>query len=156
YYAKNISGAVPGGNTVTVTFTAAATTPDIRIAEYSGLDTTNPLDVAVHKETTGTTSDTGLVATTNANDLLVSANLVKSPSTAAGAGYTNRVITTPSGDILEDQVVTATGSYKATAPLTASAMFIAEMVAFRAAPNQAPVVSAGPNQTITLPTNSVT
>jgi hypothetical protein len=47
YYAKNIASAAAGANTVTVTFSVAAAFPDIRIAEYSGLDTSNPLDVSV-------------------------------------------------------------------------------------------------------------
>ena len=42
YYAKNIAA---GSNTVTVTFNQAASYPDVRILEYSGLDTTSPLDV---------------------------------------------------------------------------------------------------------------
>ena len=43
YYAKNIVGS--SSNTVTVTFNQAATKPDVRILEYSGVDTSNPLDV---------------------------------------------------------------------------------------------------------------
>ncbi len=41
YYAKNI---VAGSNTVTVTFSKAAAFVDVRVLEYSGLDTANPLD----------------------------------------------------------------------------------------------------------------
>ena len=41
YYAKNIAG---GSNTVTVTFDHAAVYVDVRVLEYSGLDTVNPLD----------------------------------------------------------------------------------------------------------------
>ena len=41
YYARNIAG---GSNTVTVTFNQAATFVDVRVLEYSGLDTANPLD----------------------------------------------------------------------------------------------------------------
>lgn len=155
YYAAGIAPALPNGNTISVLFTSAATTPDIRIAEYSGIDTTNPLDVSISKETNGTLSDTGVIATTNANDLLIGANLVQSPTTGPGTGYNSRVITTPSGDIFEDRIVTATGNYSATAPLAASARFIIQMVAFREAANHAPVVNAGPNQTITLPANTI-
>jgi hypothetical protein len=42
YFAKNIAA---GSNAVTVTFNQAAAAVDLRILEYSGLDTTNPLDV---------------------------------------------------------------------------------------------------------------
>src|SRR5216684_7628576 len=78
YYAKNIASAAAGANTVTVTFNVAARFPDIRIAEYSGIDTVNPLDVSVGAQGSTTTSSSGSVATTNANDLLIGANLVQS------------------------------------------------------------------------------
>src|SRR5579859_3087947 len=45
YYAKNIKAAAAGANTVTVGFSAAAAYPDIRVVEYSGADTSNPVDV---------------------------------------------------------------------------------------------------------------
>lgn len=77
-----------------------------------------------------------------------------STTTGPGIGYTSRVITTPGGNILEDKVVTAVGSYAATAPVSPSSQWVAQMVAFRQAANAAPVVSAGPNQTLTFPTNS--
>jgi nitrogen fixation protein FixH len=40
------------------------------------------------------------------------------------------LLTTPEGDIAEDRMVTATGSYSATAPLS-SGQWIMQMVAFR-------------------------
>ncbi len=46
YYAKNITAAAAGANTVTVKFSTVANYPDMRILEYSGVDTNNPLDVA--------------------------------------------------------------------------------------------------------------
>ncbi len=82
---------------------------------------------------TGTLSNSGSAATTNANDLLVGANYVTTHTHRCGLGlYTSRVITDPNGSILEDRVVTATGSYSATAPLT-DGSWIMQMVAFRAA-----------------------
>src|SRR5439155_1087342 len=133
YYAKNIASAAAGANTVTVTFSVAAVFPDIRIAEYSGLDTANPLDVAVGAQgTTTATSNSGSVTTTNGNDLLVGANVVQSITTGAGSSFTNRIIT-PDGDILEDRVVTVTGSYSATAALDRVQPWVMQMVAFRAA-----------------------
>src|SRR6516225_6026110 len=76
YYAKNIINATAGANAVTVTFDTAAIYPDIRILEYSGIDTVNPLDVVVGTQGNSATSSSGAVATTNANDLLVGANIV--------------------------------------------------------------------------------
>jgi hypothetical protein len=37
---------------------------------------------------------------------------------SAGTGFVSRIITSPDADIAEDQVVTSTGSYNATAPST--------------------------------------
>lgn len=61
YYAKNIVAATTGGNTVTIVFNTAAIYPDIRIAEYSGVDPTNPVDVVAARQGTGTVSGSGLV-----------------------------------------------------------------------------------------------
>src|SRR5207247_531499 len=81
-----------------------------------------------------TLSSSGAVTTTTANDLLVGANMVLLGGTAGpGASFTNRVITAPDSDILEDRIVTAAASYSATAPLLASGPWIMQMVAFRAA-----------------------
>jgi len=133
YYAKNIAAAAANANTVTVTFTSSATYPDIRIAEYSGVDTVNPLDVSVAAQGNSLTSNSGTVTTTSANDLLVGANLVQTTTTGPGANYLSRVITSQDADILEDRVVTTTGSYGATAPVSSSSEWIMQMVAFRAA-----------------------
>src|SRR6266403_208207 len=141
YYGKNISAAAAGANSVIVTFSLAASFPDIRIAEYSGLDTVSPLDVSAGTQgTTTSTSNSGSVTTSGANDLLVGANLVQATTTGAGAGYTSRGIT-GDGDILEDRVVSATGSYNATAALDKIQSWIMQMVAFRAAGSSNPAPS---------------
>ena len=85
YYAANI---VAGTNTVTVTFDAAVPYPDVRIAEYSGIDLFNAFDVAISGTGTGVTSNSGSVTSTNANDLLVGANYVTTHSTGPGTGFT--------------------------------------------------------------------
>jgi chitodextrinase len=138
YYAANIASAAAGANSVTVTFTGPAAFPDVRVAEYAGLDPTSPLDVVVGASGTGTAANSGAVTTTSANALLVGANLVQSTTAGPGAGYTNRVITAPDSDILEDRIVTATGSYSATATLSPGAPWIMQMAAFRAAGQLAP------------------
>jgi hypothetical protein len=132
YYAKNIAAAAANGNTVTVTFNTGANSPDVRIAEYAGIDPTNPVDAAVAAQGSGTSSNSGSVNTGNANDLLVGANLVQQLTSGPGSGYTRRVITSPDGDILEDQIVSTTGSHNATAVISGGA-WIMQMVAFRAA-----------------------
>ena len=133
YYAKNIAAAGAGANTVTVKFSTMANYPDIRILEYSGLDTNNPLDVATGAVGNSATSDSGAVTTTNANDLLVGANTVFSSTAAAGTGYTRRIITNPDGDLAEDELVATTGSYHATATLTRADAWVMQVVAFKAA-----------------------
>jgi IPT/TIG domain len=142
YYARNISAASAGANTVTVTFATAAQHPDIRIAEYSGLDTANPLDGSAGAQGNSATSDSGVVTTTSANDLLVGANTVQSVTTGPGTGFTSRGIT-GDGDILEDRTVTSAGSYNATAALDKIQLWIMQVAAFRAA------AGSGSNPTIT-------
>jgi hypothetical protein len=120
---------------VTVTFTVGVGVPDVRIAEYSGLSTTNPVDVTVAAASTsgGALSSSGSVTTTNANDLLVGSNNTTSGSSGPGSGFTKRIITGFNGNILEDETVTATGSYTATAPLSPNGNWIMQLVAFKAA-----------------------
>jgi IPT/TIG domain len=132
YYAKSIASAAANANTVTVTFSGAAIYPDIRIAEYSGVDQVNPLDVAAGASGTTGASDSGPVTTTAANALLVAGNVVQSQTSAAGAGFTSRVVTQPDSDILEDRVVTSVGTYRGTAPITGGG-WVMQVVAFRAA-----------------------
>jgi galactose oxidase-like protein/chitobiase/beta-hexosaminidase-like protein/Big-like domain-containing protein/Kelch motif protein len=153
YYAANIPAAAASGNAVKVTFNTAARYPDIRIAEYSGISQTAPLDTKAAAQGSGTAASSGAAATTNANDLLVGASQVQNVTTGTGSGYTKRLITSPNGDILEDQVVAAVGSYSATATISAGG-WIMHMVAFRGAaggggggPDTTP-----PNVSVTSPT----
>ncbi|MGO9228064.1 MAG: beta strand repeat-containing protein, partial [Bryobacteraceae bacterium] len=131
YYARNIAAAATGANTVTVTFSVAARYPDVRILEYSGADPSIPVDVTAAGTGNSASSGTASVATTNPTDLLVGANYVMTLTTGPGTGFTKRLITSPDGDIAEDRMVTATGSYSATAPLSPSGTWIMQMVAFR-------------------------
>src|SRR5215471_20781782 len=145
YYAANIAAAAAGANTITVTFTASALFPDIRVAEYRGIASTTPVDGAVAAIGSSATSSTGALVTTNATDLLVAANIVQTATSGAGPGFTNRGITVPDGDIFEDQVVSAAGNYTATAPLTSAGGWIMQLVAFKAAagPDTTPPTAPG-------------
>ncbi len=131
YYAKNILPATAGANVVTVTFSTAATYADVRILEYRGADLTNPVDVFAAASGSSTAANSGSVTTTNATDLLFGANIVRSWTKAAGTSFTQRILTVPDDDIAEDRMVSATGSYNATATLGSSAGWIMQMVAFR-------------------------
>lgn len=131
YYAKNI--ATGAGNTVvTVTFNNSVPYPDIRVVEYSGVDKVAPLDVTKSATGSGTTANSGAVTTTNANNLIFGAGLVSSRYSAAGSGFTKRIITAD-GNIAEDRNVTTTGSYSATASCS-SGKWIMQLVAFKADP----------------------
>ena len=145
YYAKNITAAPAGGNSVTVTFNGAAAFPDIRILEYSGADVSAPIDVTAIGTGNSATSSTSAVTTTSAADLLFAANVVTTTTTAAGTGFTSRMITSD-GNLAEDRMVTAIGSYSATASLSTGA-WVAQMVAFRAA---APLDTTPPTAPSTL------
>jgi glycine/D-amino acid oxidase-like deaminating enzyme len=141
YYAKNILAATAGSNTVTAAFTAAAYYPDIRILEYSGIDTATPVDVSAAATGNSTSSGSGTVTTKNANDLLVAANVVWTSTTGPGSGWTKRLLTSD-GDITEDRVVTATGSVSASAPLSSAGPWVMQIVAFRAAKSSSAVNSS--------------
>jgi chitodextrinase len=132
YYAKNIAAAAAGANTVTVTFNTAAQYADVRILEYSGVDTTAPLDVTAVGTGSSASAATAAVTTTSANELLVAGNMVATLTGSAGAGFTSRVITSPDGDIAEDRLATTAGSYSGTASLVGSGDWVMQMAAFRA------------------------
>jgi len=120
YYAKNIVGATAGTNSVTVTFSGAAAFPDIRILEYAGADLVNPVDVTAAATGTGTSTNSGSATTTNATDLIFGANIVLTHTTGAGSGFTQRLLTSPDGDIAEHRMVSAVGSYNAVASITSA------------------------------------
>ena len=125
YYAPNI---VAGSNTVTVTFSQAAASPDVRILEYRGV---NAVDVRRGRAATARRANSGTATTTVANELVFGADIVATITGAAGSGFTSRVITSPDGDIAEDRVVTTAGSNSATATLTSSGPWVMQLVAFR-------------------------
>ena len=134
YYARNIAGAGAGANAVTVTFDQAAAYVDLRIAEYSGLDRTSPLDVVASASGSTAAVDSGTATTTAASALIVGAGTTSGGFSGPGSGYTLRIITQPDSDILEDRVVTGSGAYSAGAPQFGSAYWVMQMVAFRAGP----------------------
>ena len=132
YYAKNIAGASADANTVTVTFSAAVDSADVRILEYSGIDPNNPLDISVGAAGTGSALDSGTATTSSANELLVTANDVEHSIASAGSSYTQR-LSTLDGDDTEDQIVASAGNYNGTAAQYGSGDWIMQLAAFRAA-----------------------
>ena len=153
YYAANIAAGAT--NSVTVRFNTAVSFPDVRIAEYRGISPLTPVEGARGASGIGSALNSGAVTTTAANVLLVGASYVQSVTTGAGSGYTRRMITTPNGSILEDRVVSAAGSYPATASTTGMG-WVMQSVAFRGAGSSSGTDTAAPAVVITSPTSAAT
>src|SRR6266513_1988056 len=113
YYAPNIVAAAAGANTVTATLSASTDWPDLRILEYSGVNT---LDKTASAKGTTTTASSGSVTTTQADELLFGAVFTYGTTNGPGSGYTSRVVTADS-DLAEDEVVFTTGLYSAKASM---------------------------------------
>ena len=126
YYAANIAS---GSNTVTVTFSQAASYPDVRILEYRGVTT---LDVTAGASGSSASASSGSATTRSANELVFGANMVATRTTGAGSGFTSRAITSPDGDIAEDKIMTTAGSNNATATLTSAGPWVMQMATFSA------------------------
>jgi len=125
YYAANIKA---GANTVTVTFSQAATSVDVRILEYRGVTT---LDAKAGASGSNTAPNSGSATTTSANELIFGASMVFTTTKAAGSGFTARIITSPDSDLAEDKIVTATGTYNATSTLNSAGPWVMQMVTFK-------------------------
>jgi len=128
YYAKNIKG---GSNTVTVNFSQAASSPDVRVLEYAGASTTSPLDVTAGASGSSTTANSGLATTTAANELIFAADTIATGTPGPGTGFTARIITQPDSDIAEDKIGSTAGTYSATAPVSPSGYWVMQMVTFK-------------------------
>jgi len=93
------------------------------VVEYSGVSPSSPLDQtnATVATGSGTTATATAVTTTQANELLIGwfANFIPSNFTASGSGWGNTVNVTLSSTVLAatDKIVSATGTYDATATL---------------------------------------
>jgi glucose/arabinose dehydrogenase len=137
YYAKNIKAAAAGSNTVTVQFSASVPYPDIRNAEYSGLDPTSPLDATASSSGFSSTATSGNITTTSAAELLFGAGMTTGVFNGSAPGYTTRIITPIDADIANDRSVTSVGTYSAGATLAGSANWVMQIATFRAAGQQA-------------------
>jgi hypothetical protein len=136
YYATNIAA---GSNTVTVTFSQPAAYVDLRITEYSGLSPTNAFDSAASASGVGANADSGAVSVTATNELIFGAGMTATTFSGAGLGFTQRVITVPDADIVEDRLTTTSGVYNAAAGLSSGA-WLMQLAAFRPAIFGAPTL----------------
>jgi Chitobiase/beta-hexosaminidase C-terminal domain/Bacterial lectin/IPT/TIG domain len=140
YYAPNI---IAGANTVTVTFSQAASFPDVRVLEYQGV---TALDVTAGAIGNSASASSGAATTTSANELIFGANTVATTTQAAGDGFTSRIATAPDGDIALDKVVTVTGSNSATSTLSSAGAWVMQMATFSA--DAGPVSPPAPSPTV--------
>ena len=131
YYAKNIKG---GADTITVSL-GGSTYLEVHTFEYSGLDTSSPLDASATPTTgTSTSGVSGTLATTNANDLLFAFfHPDNDVTTTAGSGFTGRTYSGEPFPLAEDRNVTSTNSYSATMSFSGTADYVGFFVAFKAA-----------------------
>jgi len=130
YYASGIQGAAAGANTVTVTFVQPANVVDLRILEYSGLDPTSPLDAVGSGTGNGAGPASATVTTTTARELVFAAGMSTDTYSGAGAGFSDRIVTS-AGDMAEDRVVSTAGAVTAQAPLAASCEWVFQVATFR-------------------------
>jgi hypothetical protein len=154
YYAASVK---PGANSVTINFTGTAAYPDIRILEYQGVAASNPVDVVAVASSDNTATSTlpsftNTVSTSYAPDLLLAANTVEGFTTGTGgAGFTQRFLTSPDGNSVEDRISTVPGFVSAASgPISGPWGWVMQMVAFRGA-NAQPPDNTPPTVSVTPP-----
>ena len=139
FYAKNI--AASASNTVTVAFNQATPFPDVRIFEYSGVDTTAPLDVTggvVGSSSPATIS----VTTTAASDVVVVGGTTSGGFGTTGTGFTVELFNNSTSDIAGDKFPVTPGTF--TGSDTSSGAYVLQAAAFGSAPTAftAPTLNA--------------
>ena len=107
YYAVPI--AASSNNLVTVTCTQNCQFIELRICEYSGITSNNTVEGSTSSVGAGGTESTGPLTITGTHDLLVAAFTGNVNNGGQGQGWTQRISFL--GDYVEDQVVTAPGTY---------------------------------------------
>lgn len=108
-YCKNISG---GSCTVTATFTASTSWRHIHVSEYSGADTTAPLDKSAGNTGTSGSGSSGAQTTTTNGQLIYGGS--GNGLNTAGTGFTALSSGTNYTNMSEYQIQTSAGSIDAT------------------------------------------
>ncbi len=134
YYASNIAAAAAGANTVTVTFNTTVKYPGRahrrvqrhRRQRCAGCGGGCQRQQRPPRAAARSPPPTPVTCWSRRN-------LSRATSSAVGAGYTLRVDTSPDDDIVEDQIVAATGSYSASSTQTVANWWVMQQAAFRAA-----------------------
>ncbi|HLH29859.1 MAG TPA: SBBP repeat-containing protein [Terriglobia bacterium] len=134
FYAANIRG---GANTVHASFSSTNNHPWLAIFEYSGIATTNPLDQVAHAQGNDASPFTGLITTTNANELEFA--ITGMPATyggivSAGPGYAMQTQDTGSSRAAaEAATLSSTGQYAGRFNLSSSTNWTAAVATFQVA-----------------------
>jgi hypothetical protein len=130
WYAKNITG----GTTPTITATISGSVNVAAFArEYSGIDSTSPLDQHAAASNISTSISAGPITTTYGGETLVAVTSVFSsiPTVSAGPGYGNLATLTQSGQVgIEDGSASSPGSYSGTFSLDISNTWSAVVASF--------------------------
>lgn len=129
YFAKDI--AASSSNTVTVSLDANDVLC-VAILEYAGV---SAIDQTGEGSGMGQTASTNTVSTSASNELVLGAGEPDQTEDAdfssVGSGFNERVITGTSGMLVEDMIVSQTGSFTASGGLTKSTPWVMEIVSFR-------------------------
>jgi hypothetical protein len=129
YFARGISAST--SDTVTVDFDSADVLC-LAILEYSGV---SQVDQSAPGTGSGAMASTGTVTTSAARELVFGAGEPDQNATAnfatAGSGFTKRAITSISGMIAEDMIVSQPGSYSASGTLDVSSGWVMQVVTFK-------------------------
>jgi hypothetical protein len=123
WYAANIKAG--SSNKVTATLSASVSWNAIDIAEFHGVST---LDKTASGTGTSTSPASSSATTTSANELIIGAGNTDATFTAAGSGFT--WFGSAYGTGSEYEIVSSTGSYKATGTVSYSATWVMQMATF--------------------------
>jgi hypothetical protein len=141
YYAGNIAG---GADTITITLSTTSSYLEAYLSEYSGVNSTTPVDAQA-----GASGNAGAVssgsATTTAAGNIIYGLCIGDWACSAGSGFAAR--STLNGNLVEDELAGTAGSYAATG--SASNGWTMQMVALQpiaaSGPPAAPSVSLSPS-----------
>lgn len=165
WYAKNVKA---GTDAVTVTLSSVAGVIDFVSVEYSGSDTSNPLDQISSATGTSAVMDSGSKTTTVPNELIFGGGYSGSIPGPGGMFTQRGVGTEAEGVIEEDRIVSSVGTFSATSSAGTIIAWVMQMATFKPAAAASPGVnvssrsdtlsdsrpSATSNHTVSFKTNT--
>ncbi len=133
FYATDIRGG-SAANTVSVQLANVNNLDnlELRLLEYTGLATSDPVDATAWGTGTGMAVASGAAATTHARDVIVGVDFLGAGIAALGSGFTTRVDTF--GNTAFDMVVGDAGSYDATLTQNKNDEWVMLLIALEGAP----------------------